>query len=299
MATFDTNSLPLGTQQLVAKYSGDANNAPGTSPALSQDVQTPSSVSITPSLTTTNYGVPDVFTISVPTTAPGIVPTGLVEADYPSSSGPVFTNLVLDGSGNASLIVATLPVGSDLVRAQYLGDAVYAPSAASSTTVAINAASTSTAETVAPTGTVPYGTPVVVTAVVTDTSFDSVANPDGSVIFSTPAGTLGTGTLVAGANNTSSASYTTTSGQFALGDNDVTATYVPSTNFVASSSGATTAAVTQASTSATLTSSANPSVFGQTVGLTATVGATGGSTAVPGGVVTFTEGSTVLSGRSR
>jgi hypothetical protein len=295
-ASITSSALSAGQHELVARYSGDANDAPGTSPVLAQDILASSTVSISPSSATAEFGVPETFTVSVPASANGVIPTGTVQIGYPSATVEQFANVTLSG-GSGLLTLSALPVGSaDDVTATYEGDTTYASSASASTSVDVEAASSATSLTVSPSGSVAYGVPVLLTATVSDTTPDSAADPDGSVTFTTSGGAIGTATLTGNGNGSSTASLSTTAGQLPESSTglEITALYAGSNDFGFSMSTSQTLIVTQASTAVTLGSSANPSVFGQSVVLTATPSATGGSVAVPTGAVTFSDGSTAL-----
>jgi hypothetical protein len=294
-ASVTSNALPAGQHDLVARYSGDTNDAPGMSATLDQDIRAASTVTISASTSSTTFGVPDTLTVSVPASAGGVVATGTVQIASPSSTMTQFADVTLSG-GSGALTLSDLPAGTaDKLTATYLGDTTYAPSAPSSTTVDEAAASSATALTLTPSGPVAYGVPVQLSATVSDTTSGSAVDPDGSVDFATNDGDLGTVALVGNGNGTSTATLTTTAGQLPESAGlDVTVSYSGSNDFGVSVSTTKTLVVTQASTTLSLTSSVNPSVFGQSVLLTATPSATGGSLAVPTGTVTFSDGTTVL-----
>ena len=117
------------------------------------------------------------------------------------------------------------------------------------------------------------------TATVSATS----GTPTGSVTFKDGATVLGTTALAGGVANFSTA-------KLASGNHSITASFVGSTYFVASASGALTEVVENGTTTV-VTSSANPSVFGQSVTLTATISH---GTIIPTGTVTFKAGATIL-----
>jgi hypothetical protein len=112
--------------------------------------------------------------------------------------------------------------------------------------------------------------------------------PTGGVTFKEGSAVLGTGTLGAGGT----ATFTTST--LAVAGHAITASYVGTASFAASSSTALTETVKQATTTTTLVTSAASRVFGQAVTFTATVKAAAPSTAVPAGTVTFKDGSTVI-----
>jgi hypothetical protein len=124
------------------------------------------------------------------------------------------------------------------------------------------------------------GQAVTFTATVASAS----GTPSGSVTFTDGATTLGTVALSGG-----SASFTIST--LALGSHDIHANYSGATGFAPSSSNLT--QVVHDTTTTTLVSSLNPSLLGQAVTFTANV-ASGSGAVVPTGVVTFSDGATVL-----
>lgn len=123
------------------------------------------------------------------------------------------------------------------------------------------------------------GKAVKFTATVSATS----GTATGSVTFKDGATVLGTTGLSGGVANFSTS-------KLASGSHSITASFVGSTYFVASASGALTEVVENGTTTV-VTSSANPSVYGQSVTLTATISH---GTTIPTGTVTFKAGTTVL-----
>jgi hypothetical protein len=111
----------------------------------------------------------------------------------------------------------------------------------------------------------------------------SSGTPTGSVTFKDGATVLGTTALAGGVANFSTAKLTS-------GTHSITASFLGSTYFIASASGAL-SQIVEPGTTTVVTSSANPSVYGQSVTLTATISH---GTTIPTGTVTFKAGATVL-----
>ena len=126
--------------------------------------------------------------------------------------------------------------------------------------------------------------PVTFTAAVSNSLSVAATGPvnflDGTV-------QIGTGTL----NTAGVATFITSS--LKTGSHSITAVYAGDSNNGASTSPALAESIKQP-TSTALTSSLDPSTAGMPVTLTATVAGPAGSTTVPGGAVTFTDGSTNL-----
>ena len=111
--------------------------------------------------------------------------------------------------------------------------------------------------------------------------------PTGTVTFYDGGAPIGTGTLGGGVATFSTAFL-------AVGSHPITVSYGGDANFTGSSSGALSQTVKLAGTTTMLTSAENPSVFGESLTLTATVTANSPGSGTPTGIVTFTQGSTVL-----
>jgi hypothetical protein len=111
--------------------------------------------------------------------------------------------------------------------------------------------------------------------------------PGGTVAFMDGATVLGTGTL-------SNVVATFQTASLTAGSHAITAVYSGDGNFTGGTSAALTQTVNKAATTVALTSSAGTAVFGQSITLTARISPVAPGTAVPGGTVTFKDGTTVL-----
>jgi Bacterial Ig-like domain (group 3) len=162
-ATFITSGLTAGTHSITAVYSGDANFAGGTSPALMQTVnRVTSSISVASSNNPSIVGSAVTFTATVTSSATSI-PTGTVT--FQDGAATLGTGML--SGGNATLATSALVGGVHSITAIYGGDASVANStspgltqtvadfslSASPTVVAATAGSTSTyAITITPQG---------------------------------------------------------------------------------------------------------------------------------------------------
>ncbi|MEO8153474.1 MAG: Ig-like domain repeat protein, partial [Rhizobacter sp.] len=185
--------------------------------------------------------------------------------------------------GVASLSTSFASVAGHNLSAIYGGDAAYTASTSATLSQTVGKANTATALTsnLNP-GTAGQNITLSANVTVPDTG----AAPSGTVTFKDGATTLGTGTLSAGV-----ASFTTKFN--AAGPHSLSAVYAGSTIHNASTSSAFSQTVDQAPSASALTATPAPSVAGQAVTLKATV--TG---AVPGGPVSFFDGSTSLGSAS-
>src|SRR5882757_4784042 len=162
-ATFTTSGLTGGTHSITAVYSGDANFAGGTSPALMQTVnKVGDSTSVASSNNPSIFGSAVTFTATVTSSATG-TPTGTVT--FQDAAATLGTGMLSGGS--ATLATSALVAGVHSITAVYGGDANFANStspgltqtvadfslSASPTAAAATAGSTSTyAITITPQG---------------------------------------------------------------------------------------------------------------------------------------------------
>lgn len=219
IATLSYATTTTGILSVTASYSGNNSNTGSSSNVSTVNVtgsaSTNTVVSAVP--TTVNQGQSITFTASV--TGGGATPTGTV-AFYVGKNA--LGSAVLNGSGEAVLSTAALPVGADLVEASYPGDANYKASS-STTTVQVN------------------GIPVVVLAVsapiinagvneiLTATVSGNGATPTGSVTFYAGSTVLGIEPLVAGLATLGTAALP--DGAYAM-----TAAYAGDSNYISGTS---------------------------------------------------------------
>jgi hypothetical protein len=267
-ATLALSTLPVGTHSLTAAYSGDANDAAGTSAVLTQTVnKVASSVALTSSANPSTAGQSVTLSAAVtPSTATGTV-------QFLDGSAVLGTVTVTGGS--ATLALSTLPVGTHSLTAVYSGDANDAASTSAVLTQTINKVASSVALTSSANPST-VGQSVTLSAAVTpSTATGTVQFLDGSAVLGT----------VAISGGSAAMSVSTLS----VGTHSLTAVYSGDANDAASTSAVLTQTITKGASSVALTSSANPSTVGQSVTLSAAVTP---STAT--GTVQFMDGSTAL-----
>jgi trimeric autotransporter adhesin len=164
-ATFSTSSLPAGTYNITAVYSGDSNYAGSTSSALTVTTfKANPTVAVTPSQSVIFVNQTLQVTASLAPVGGLPTPTGSVTLSYggyPGVTTPA-VNLV-NGTASFTIPANSFPLGMQAVGVNYSGDAVY-QSAIGSAGVTVNSAGTTkpTITVTAPTGTVAY--PFFVTA---------------------------------------------------------------------------------------------------------------------------------------
>jgi len=268
-ATCVTAALNVGSHNITATYSGDANYAASSSIALLQTVNvqsTTTSINSTPN--PVNYGAAVTFTAWVRP----IDPDGETITFYDGASAI--------GTGTTALGIATyttsaLTGGPHSITATYSGDAnlITSTSSVLTQTVVICHPTTALVSSLNPSG---LGSAVTLTATITPVV------PDGETVTfydgAAPNTTIGTGTVAGGV-----ATFTTAS--LALGAHTLWAQYMGDANYVYSWSSSLAQTVKPASTT-TLTSSLNPSAYGAAVSFSATVG----PSIADGETVTFFDG---------
>jgi hypothetical protein len=279
-ATTNPNALSLGTHNLSAVYTGDANFT-GSSGELDgfnvgQDATT-TSVSGTSTTSVFGQGVTFTATVSSAFGTPGGSVTFSIDGT------PQTTSVGLSG-GQAQITLSSLPVGLHHIGATYNGTTIFLGSSANPTApLNVTADATTTSVTASPTSSL-FGQSVTLTATIAVTGPGVGPATSGTVSFFAGTGvnkvSLGTSGSVSGGT----ASITTT--LIPVGVNQtITAVYSGSTNFQGSTgtlaAGFTT---TQESTTTTVAAAPTSAVFGQNVVFTATVTSQFGT---PDSTVTF------------
>jgi len=282
VVTFPISTLTPGVHTITAQYSGGIAN-PQVKPSqstVSQDVQAASTVAVTSSLPTSNYGQPVTFTATV--TPNGTAPaTGTVN---------FLDNGVIIGSGTigstpnqATLAYSALPVGSDSITADYLGDTNNGPSNSLAITQTVNKTQTSTTVIAAPSPGI-AGAPEAITATVKVVA--GAATTSGLVTFTSGTTTLGS------ANLNTTTGTATINPVLTPGTYSIVATYAGDSNDDGSASTPALAlTVNQATTQTAVTATPNPALVQATVTFTAKVT---GAVAIPTGTVTFSANGTQI-----
>jgi sugar lactone lactonase YvrE len=274
--SFSNLSLGVGTYQLTAVYSGNANNAAATSAAVTVVVQlTPTTTSLSSSVNPVTLGQSVTFTATVSGGTPR--PTGTIEF---LDGTTVLGSSTVSANGTATLAISTLTFGAQAITATYEGDTDHAVSASAALSEkVVQAATASLSSSVNPSI---FGVSVAFTVKITGVGS---LIPTGMVTFSDGASTLGTATL----DGTGMASLQTAA--LAVGSHSIKASYGGDTNY-STTSAVLIQTVQSATTQISLTASANPAIYGTPLTLTATV--TGNGVVVGTGSVTFTDGGTSI-----
>ncbi len=293
-ATFTTTTLPLGFDNVVARYVGDGTYAPSNSAFGEADVdvvgQINTTISLSPTTTTPAIGGSDLLTATITPGSAGPALTGTVEFFDGATLLGTDANGILS-NGQSFFLWTNFTLGSHSLTAQYLGDNRYNGSTSSLVTVTVSPALFTSSTVVAattspgvPATSVSLGDSVTLTATVAATS--GSGTPTGGVSFSENGVQIGSANLVNGI-----ATLVTTT--LPSGTDSIIATYSGGGGFGPSTSDPVTVNVTTNSIT-TITESASLVFLGEPASFTATLTFTEINSVLPTGTVTFLEDGVAL-----
>ena len=228
-ATFTTTSLPIGVDSITATYQGSTNFVQSTSPALSQNVTG------TKASTTTVNANPNSAVAGQQVTLTATVLAGSGQTGTPTGTVQFFSGTTslgtgtLNSSGIATLTTPSIPIGTNSITAQYLGDATFESSTSPATTVTVTQSASSTALNSSPNPST-SGESVTLTATVSPAD-PTTFTPTGTVQFFNGATALGAAVAL---NSSGVATMGITT--LPVGPNALTAVYSGDTNFKTSTS---------------------------------------------------------------
>ncbi|PWU11411.1 MAG: hypothetical protein C5B50_23380 [Verrucomicrobia bacterium] len=283
-ASFNTASLSVAPHSITAAYYGDGCFLPNSSSVVTQTVnQCATTVDLSSSANPAPFGTWVTFTATPSAIPPG---SGTATGTVIFSSG---TNTLGTGtlsSGQATYTTSGLPVGSDPITANYVGDVNFLGSSGAMTQQVTKASTTaSVSSSLDPSI---RGDSVVFSASVSVVAPGS-GTPAGTVIFMDGASPFGTNFLDAGTTSWTNA-------DLSAGIHSISAVYSGTSNFYGCASAGLGQVVHQTSNSVssatTLAASPSSPYFGQAVTLSATVSGTNGT---PTGTIVFSDGATALS----
>lgn len=284
-ATYNTSALAVGSHQIVASYSGDANDPPAQSRTLTQLVSGASTqLTLSSTEESTAYGSAATLKAVVKALAPGRgTPTGTVTF----SEGETTLATLSLGAGSATFHLAALAAGTHTITATYApNSADFLAAEAQTVSEQVESAGTqlalsSSADPAA------YGQAITLKAKAEPLA-PGGGTPSGSVTFYNGEEALATITLVNGL-----ATYHPPS--LEVGEHAISAIYEPDTaNYKTAPRAHLTQLVQSAPTQLALTSSADPTAYDSTATLKATVKAIAPGRGTPTGSVTFSEGEVAL-----
>lgn len=277
MAVYTTSTLPVGTTNVVAVYSGDSNYIETSSPQMTQTVTSSAPASTMTTLTSSEnpsvYSQLVTFTATITSATSGDI-TGT--ADFYDGTTLLGSETVTNGI--ATFSTSNLSIGTHSITAVYSGNSVFAGSTSNVVDQVVTMIPTTTQAVVGPNPSV-YGQTVTLTALVTPVP-PYGGTPTGTVTFQNGSTVVGTAPVIAG-----NASLLVDN--LPVGLNTIIAIYSGDATFVGSTSFPVVEVVNKGNTNTSLTSSLNPSIYGQVVTFTATVSPVSPSTGTGTGTVTF------------
>ena len=280
VAMLATSTLAAGVHQITAVYNGDAAKQiqGSTSTVLNQDVQAPTTATVTSSLNPSFYGNSVTFTATIP---PGgaTAPTGTVS--FLDGGIQIGTGTLSGNPGVATFTTATLNMGTHSITVSYQGDSFNGPSVSAPLNQVVKQAQTATTVTATPSPGIAGG-PETITATVTVTA--GSGTPTGTVTFTSGTTQLGSAPV----SNTGTATITPA---LAQGSYQIVATYSGDANNQGSASAPFPLTVVQATTQTALVVAPNPALVLASITFTATVTGNGGA---PTGSVNFLANGNVI-----
>ncbi|MFP5266630.1 MAG: Ig-like domain repeat protein [Acidobacteriota bacterium] len=159
-ATLTLQTLPVGADTLTAAFAAQGNYAASTSAAVTETITGASmTTTLTASPTSVAQGASETLTATV-TSSDG-TPTGTVT--FSDASGSVGMG-TLNAGGMATLVLATLPAGTDSLTATFTAQGNYGASTSAAVTVSVTAGNAVSAPAISPTAaTISGTTPVYIT----------------------------------------------------------------------------------------------------------------------------------------
>lgn len=277
VASVMTDTLPAGTHEITAEYSGDSSFEPSED-SLSQAVNTIATTTKLDGPVSSAIGDSVTFTATVSETLSG---DPVTDGDVTFYDGvTVLATVALNVSGQATYNTSSLSAGLHPLKAVYNGTANFQASTSQRLYHTVGAVGSTTTLTSSPASPTVFGQTVTFTATVTG----SGGTPTGQVTFKDGAATIGTRTLVGGV-------ATLTKSDLSVGPHTITAVYGGDSNY-AGSNGSTSHTVNKANTTTTINSvnPVSPTVVGQPVTVNFTVVASGAGGGTPTGNVTVSDG---------
>jgi hypothetical protein len=295
IATFTTSALNAGSHTINGNYSGDTTYA--TSTGNVTQVVNPASTTTTVTAipaTSSTFGQSVTFTATVAVVPPGTgTPVGTVDFTQAGTAIGGCTGATLNGSGIATCTTASLPAGSDNIKATYNPSNTDFATSNGTLPYTVNPASTTTAVTAAPATSSTFGQSVTFTATITVLA-PGGGTPVGTVDFTQAGNTIGSCAAVA-VNGSGVATCTTAS--LAAGAYTITATYNPTGGNFTASNGTLPYTVNTSATTTTVTAlPANSAPLGQSATFNATIAAVPPGGGTPVGTVNFAASGTPISG---
>ena len=158
--TLTVQTLPVGTDSITAAFAAQGNYAASTSAPVTETI-TGASTTTTLTASPTSVAQGGSVTLTATVTSGDGAPTGTVT--FSDASGSVGTG-TLNAGGVATLVLTTLPAGTDSLTATFAAQGNYGASTSAVVTVSVTAGNAVSAPAISPTGSTISGTtPVYIT----------------------------------------------------------------------------------------------------------------------------------------
>jgi len=281
MSAITVGTLAPGSHSITAAYSGNADDAASTSPSMTEVIaQVATVTTLGADANVLNAGATLHLSTSV-SLAPGAIADGPLTGSVTFHDGSsVLSTVTINSSGQATLAVSTLSVGSHALTASFAANTNYAPS--NSPAVNLTVQQTVTQTTLSSTSsTTLAGKPAAFSVTVTS----ATGIPTGQVSFRDGSTVIGTATL----SVTGSAAFSTAT--LALGTHSITAAYAGDSNYLKSISAVAQQIVQLAQPTVTLSGPASPVDAGTIASFTAALTTSG---VPPTGKITLLDSSSAI-----
>lgn len=288
-AQFTNSAMTFGAHSLSATYNGYAATLASTSPTVSFNVTSASTITgaavtslANAAISTSVWGQQVVLKAIVASQSPAIGTPGSGPVQFFDGGSPIGLPVTVS-AGAATLTIAPSSLGAHSYTAQYLGNgAGYAASTVSAAvSLTVNQASTTVSTPVLTSGTPVFGNPITLSASVMPAA-PGAGTPTGTITFKDGVTTLGIGT-----RNGSGAAILSTS-TLTVGSHSITAVYAGDVNFTGATSSALSPSIGNVSTTtSTPVLTGGTPIYGKQLTFSATVTSAGGT---PTGTITFFDG---------
>ena len=259
-ASISLSTLPVGTDTIVAVYSGVTNYATSTSNALPEVID---QTTTTTTLSSSNLSALEGKSITLTATVATLTGKATGTVNF-LDNGKSIGTAALSAQDVATLTLSTLPVGTQSLTAVYSGDSSYTTSTSTPLAEVISLGTPSLVL-AGPASPVNAGISITLTGTITSNGI----TPTGALSLMDGA------TVIATQNAAASGSFSFVASALSVGTHTLTVAYAGDANNATASSNSFVIVVQQAATVTSLASSTNPQIVGQPVTFTASTSSVG------------------------
>jgi large repetitive protein len=259
-ASLSLSTLPVGTNTIVAVYSGATNYATSTSNALPEVID---QTTTTTTLSSSNQSALEGKSITLTANVATLTGTATGTINFLDNGRSVGT-ATLSAQDVATLTLSTLPVGTQSLTAVYSGDSNYTTSTSTPYPEVISLG-TASVVLAGPASPVNAGISITLTGSITSTG----VTPTGALSL------MDGSSVIATQNASANGSFSFVVPALSVGTHTLTVTYAGDANNATATSNSFVIVVQQAATTTSLASSTNPQIVGQPVTFTASTSSVG------------------------